>query len=397
MTAVALGESSTEFEPFVSWYRKRPTQLALAASLLVHALLIAAMPGFRSVPLDTPSVLTVQIVSEKVPVEETVAPQQLPEPEPVVRREEALPETAESVELPAPPEFVAPVPQPRPIEQTPVVSRPDVEPQPVPVLQQPEVQPVQEVAQAEIVPVVPREKPQLQPIITSRPELAPEQPVVPVIEPEVTARIDEPVMQPAQVRPEPRVVRQTPANVQQTPLRPEAPQPDAPTPRVAPAQLQPPVVATPSAPAPAPQAAPVKQAAPQAPVAAAPPVTAAVAKPSAPAPVAAPTPPAPPAPVIETVEPSVLEGYRQRVSKEVMQHMKYPRVAVMRKWQGKTVVEMQLSADGAVTRIAIAESSGKEVLDKAALEMVEQSLPRLEKPPRGVRSVKVPVVFRLQG
>lgn len=79
-----------------------------------------------------------------------------------------------------------------------------------------------------------------------------------------------------------------------------------------------------------------------------------------------------------------------------MEHMRYPRIAVMRKWQGKTVVEMQLSADGSVTQMIIFESSGKDVLDKAALEMVKRSLP-LPKPPRGVRTVKVPVVFRLQG
>jgi protein TonB len=79
-----------------------------------------------------------------------------------------------------------------------------------------------------------------------------------------------------------------------------------------------------------------------------------------------------------------------------MQHMRYPPIAVRRKWQGKTVVEMQLSADGAVTQMAVIESSGKEVLDKAALNMVKQSLP-LPPPPRGVRSVRVPVVFRLQG
>ena len=93
---------------------------------------------------------------------------------------------------------------------------------------------------------------------------------------------------------------------------------------------------------------------------------------------------------------SVLEAYRQSVSQEVMRHMKYPLVAVKRKWQGKAVVEMQLSDDGSVTRLVVVESSGKEILDDAALEMIRDSLP-LPKPPRGVRTVKVPVVFRLQG
>jgi protein TonB len=100
--------------------------------------------------------------------------------------------------------------------------------------------------------------------------------------------------------------------------------------------------------------------------------------------------------VVEKVEASVLEAYRQSVSLEVMRHMKYPMLAVRRKWQGKAVVEMRLSDDGAVTQVVLVESTGKEVLDDAALEMIRASLP-LPKPPRGVRSVKVPVVFRLQG
>ena len=130
-------------------------------------------------------------------------------------------------------------------------------------------------------------------------------------------------------------------------------------------------------------------------------MTAAVARPEAPAPVTAPAPPvlaqpAPAKPANETVAASVLEAYRQSVSQEVMRHMKYPLVAVKRKWQGKAVVEMQLSDDGSVTRLVVVESSGKEILDDAALEMIRDSLP-LPKPPRGVRTVKVPVVFRLQG
>ena len=60
------------------------------------------------------------------------------------------------------------------------------------------------------------------------------------------------------------------------------------------------------------------------------------------------------------------------------------------------MVEMQVAEDGTVTRVIVAESSGRKLLDDAALAMVENSMP-LPKPPRGVRTVKVPVVFRLQG
>ena len=98
----------------------------------------------------------------------------------------------------------------------------------------------------------------------------------------------------------------------------------------------------------------------------------------------------------ETKEEPALGTYRQSAVRTVMQHMRYPRIAVMRKWQGTAVVEMKLSADGDVIQIVVAETSGYEVLDDAALKMVRSSLP-LPKPPQGVRTITVPVVFRLQG
>ena len=58
----------------------------------------------------------------------------------------------------------------------------------------------------------------------------------------------------------------------------------------------------------------------------------------------------------------MLEAYRHSVSQEVMRHMRYPPIAVRRKWEGKTVVEMQVSVDGDVTQLSVAESSGKDVL-----------------------------------
>jgi protein TonB len=76
--------------------------------------------------------------------------------------------------------------------------------------------------------------------------------------------------------------------------------------------------------------------------------------------------------------------------------MRYPRIAERRKLQGKTVVQMNLSADGDVIQVLVAESSGKDVLDDAAVKIVRKSLP-LPKPPLGVRTITVPVVFRLQG
>lgn len=426
------GEASTQFEPIARWYRERPTQVAFVASLVLHALLIALVPGFRSVPLDTPPVLTVQIVTEEiaaveVPAERIPAVEPIPEPQPVVREPEPLPQPA--------PDLSKPVPRPRVIEQPLVRPVPIAEPQPMPVLRQPEVPAVEPVARAEIAPTVRREIPQVRPVITRRPELAPAQPSVPNIETPPVADIEQPVRQMPDISRQPRQITQAMPPVRVQPLT-DVPPPVVQAPQVAPVApsvieapaLATPIARAPSAPAvkasaprptqnvppsvsvparpaspssvltsPAP-VAPVVRAAPSRPAQAAAPQ---VPSPAQPAPAAvAPAPlvaaPIPPAPVLEAVAPSVIEAYRQAISQEIMRHMSYPRIAVMRKWQGKAVVEMQLSADGSVTQMVVVESSGKKVLDEAALKMVKQSLP-LPKPPRGVRTVKVPVVFRLQG
>jgi len=96
----------------------------------------------------------------------------------------------------------------------------------------------------------------------------------------------------------------------------------------------------------------------------------------------------------EPKEESVPETYQQSATRAVMRHMRYPRVAVMRNWQGTTVVEIELSVDGEVIQVVVAESSGYKVLDDAALKMVRGSLP-LPEPPHGVRTLTVPVAFRL--
>ena len=105
--------------------------------------------------------------------------------------------------------------------------------------------------------------------------------------------------------------------------------------------------------------------------------------------------PAPQLPVL-SVDTEARRDYGQSVKRAVMQHMLYPPKARMRNWQGVTVVRIDLSPEGDVTQLVVAESSGKDVLDDAAVKMIRRSLP-LPKPPQGLRTVTVPVVFRLQG
>jgi len=204
------------------WYRERPFQVAFVASLLIHAPLIALVPGFRAVIIEPPKALNVEIV--------------LPE-QPQVR-----PMPLREVVPPAPVTVPAP-PQPT-VEETLVRPEPQIEPRPEPVMRQPEPEPPS-MSRAEIVPTLPPpEPPPVAPV-----ELRPETRPVPAVEPRLEPRTE--------VRAEPQPIP-----------RVELPPVPVPQPRIEPLTppVQPPPVET-AAVQPAPVALPVPPPAPAQPVA----------------------------------------------------------------------------------------------------------------------------------
>ena len=114
-----------------------------------------------------------------------------------------------------------------------------------------------------------------------------------------------------------------------------------------------------------------------------------------------------PAPVkvelVPTVSQADIDDARSRYGNAlwgaISKHKKYPKVAAMRGWQGEAVVELELDGNGKLKSKKITQSSGHEVLDKQALEMVEKALP-LPMPPEALRgtnfTITVPVPFKLE-
>src|SRR6185295_13792373 len=153
----AIFDSGVYYSSPTDCYRERPFKVAFAVSVVVHAVLIASLPGLRSVPVDSPPVLQVEIAQTlppEIPLTEQappVPPRQVePKPELQLRRPErprepplqrAYPERpvapiADIVEAPRPevtPEFVRPKvePPPAPVEQA--KPEPKIEPPPAPV------------------------------------------------------------------------------------------------------------------------------------------------------------------------------------------------------------------------------------------------------------------------
>jgi protein TonB len=76
----------------------------------------------------------------------------------------------------------------------------------------------------------------------------------------------------------------------------------------------------------------------------------------------------------------------------------YPKAALDRKIQGSSVVQLSISSNGRIRSARVEPSSGSEVLDEAALDMVMAAHPKVALPEalRGRSfSVAVPVLFKI--
>lgn len=194
-----------------------------------------------------------------------------------------------------------------------------------------------------------------------QPPPAPEPPKPPPERPRPEAKVEP--------QPRPALTRPTPA--------PEAPQ-FAPSPATAPAPA-------PSAPA---EAAPAQP--PAAPGKAAP----RPAEPSAPAKGESVARPAPSAEEVGS-----LDQYRLAVIGAAKKYKRYPAQALEKGWQGRVEIRMIIGANGMIQAVNVKTSSGFEILDNQAVDMVKKAKP-LAPIPAALRgkefTVDIPVIFDLQ-
>lgn len=105
---------------------------------------------------------------------------------------------------------------------------------------------------------------------------------------------------------------------------------------------------------------------------------------------------APPAP--RQPDAGTLAAYGQAVAALLARHQRYPAMAMARRWQGTTMLDLMIDAQGWLVDVRVARSSGHEVLDQSALEMARAATP-LPKVPEALAGLElklhVPVVFRL--
>ena len=109
---------------------------------------------------------------------------------------------------------------------------------------------------------------------------------------------------------------------------------------------------------------------------------------------------APPAPPRAPASPdqAALAGYNRALAAAVDRHKHYPRIALMRQWQGTVILQLNIGADGRLQDYRLARSSGYDALDQQALEMLRAAMPLPTIPAQlaGMDlAVDIPVVFRM--
>lgn len=120
-----------------------------------------------------------------------------------------------------------------------------------------------------------------------------------------------------------------------------------------------------------------------------------------PEPVAPPPPVAtpPPAPTAPTARPD-LGGYRRGIHGAVMKRRRYPRSARRLGLEGKAVVRVFIDREGKMARRPeIVRSTGHEVLDAAALEMLHEAAPFPPLPSgydKALAELVIPIRFSLR-
>lgn len=96
---------------------------------------------------------------------------------------------------------------------------------------------------------------------------------------------------------------------------------------------------------------------------------------------------------------NALGEYGNLLGRALAKHKQYPRIARTRGWQGNVLLDLKLDGYGKVLSATIRQSSGYEVLDKQALDMVRKASP-FPAPPEALRNrtfnITVPVSFKLE-
>jgi protein TonB len=98
-------------------------------------------------------------------------------------------------------------------------------------------------------------------------------------------------------------------------------------------------------------------------------------------------------------DPGTLKQYQLAIITTARKYKRYPRAAMDNNWEGRVEVRMVIGANGMIASMSIKTSTGHELLDKTAMDMITKAKP-LTPIPAALRgkefTVDVPVIFSLK-
>lgn len=85
-----------------------------------------------------------------------------------------------------------------------------------------------------------------------------------------------------------------------------------------------------------------------------------------------------------------LSSYLSMVRDRIKKHKKYPRIARVRRMEGRVTIRFVITPDGDIHNPAVAKTSGHRILDRSALTGVIEAAP-FPKPPEGFLKSEIPM------
>ncbi len=113
----------------------------------------------------------------------------------------------------------------------------------------------------------------------------------------------------------------------------------------------------------------------------------------------APVPAAPAPGQTDAADRGTLDQYRLALLGAANRYKRYPAIAMEKGWAGRVEIRIVIGANGLMQSIAVKTSSGFDLLDRTAVDMVTKAKPMTTIPPalRGREfAVDIPVIFSLQ-
>ena len=117
------------------------------------------------------------------------------------------------------------------------------------------------------------------------------------------------------------------------------------------------------------------------------------------APPASPGPPQAAPRQLDVPDSGNLDQYRVALLGAANRYKRYPAIAMEKGWSGRVEIRLVIGTNGMTQSILVKTSSGFEVLDRTAVDMVTKAKPMTPIPPalRGREfAVDIPVIFSLQ-